>query len=327
MSNFITTNVPLAPSASTTQVVLPDWYTNYARQILSNQQAASNQGYQAFNGPRVAQFNGQQQAGFNQTNQAAQAYQPGLQAATQAYQSTIGAAPGDAGLSYLDRAGQSTATTVNDFMNPYSQQVAERLGDLGARTLQEKLLPAIGDQFISSGGYGGSRQAEAIGKSVRDASESITAEQAAVLERGYGQALSAAQNEASRQGALAQTAAGLAGQNLAASREGAAGLAGLASQAQELGLKGASAVTAVGDQQQAGAQKSLDTAYADYLRQQGFQQEQIDNMVKTFGGVLPGIPKATMQEGYAPFTGQQQPGTSTSQNIASIIGALGSIFG
>lgn len=327
MSDFITTNVPLAPSASTTQVVVPDWYTNYARQILSNQAALSGSGYQPYGGPRVAEFGADQQAGFAATRDAATAGQPAVAGAMNAVQGTMGAAPGDAGQGYLAQAGQSTANTVQNFMNPYNDAVAERYGALGARTLQEQLLPAIGDQFVANGNYGSSRQAEAIGKGVRDASESIGAQQAALLQSGYGQAMSAAQSEASRMGGLATTAAGLEQQNLDATRQGATLQATLGNQQQQMALTGAGALTAAGNQQQAQGQKSLDLAYADYLRQEGYDQNTIDSMTKTFQGVATGIPKATLQEGYAPFTGTAPAGTSTTQNIASILAAAGGLFG
>lgn len=326
MSDFITTNVPLAPSAQTTQTVLPDWYTNYARQILSNQQALAGQGYQAYGGPRVAQFNNDQQQGFAAAREGAGAGAGTLQGAVGTVQGALaGPSATGAAQGYLTAAGQSTADTVQDFMNPYTEQVADRLGVLGARTLREQLLPAIGDQFVASGNYGGSRQAEAIGRSVRDTEESILAKQAELLQQGYGQSLSAAQNEASRMGALASTAGNLASTDANTRLAGAGALQSMAGQQQQMALTGAGALTAVGNQQQAAGQKSLDLAYEDFLRQQGYRQDQIDSMVKTFGGVATGVPKATMQEGYGPV-GSPQPGTSTTQNIASILGALGSVF-
>ena len=41
-------------NASTTQTVLPDWYTNYAMGILSNQQATSAVPYAPYQAPRIA---------------------------------------------------------------------------------------------------------------------------------------------------------------------------------------------------------------------------------------------------------------------------------
>ena len=75
------------------QTVLPSWYTNYAQQVLSNQNALSAQPYQAYQGPRVAGFTPQQTQGFDLTKQAATSYQPSLSNA----QSTLTGAIGRSG--------------------------------------------------------------------------------------------------------------------------------------------------------------------------------------------------------------------------------------
>lgn len=79
-----------ALTANTNQTVLPDWYTNYAMNLLSGQQALSQQPYPAYQGPRVAGFNPTQQQGFQQTQQAANAYQPALQSALGATSALVG---------------------------------------------------------------------------------------------------------------------------------------------------------------------------------------------------------------------------------------------
>jgi hypothetical protein len=78
-----TSDVPLAPSAKTSETVLPDWYTNYAMEVLSTQRATALNPYQPYGSPRVADFSPDQQAGFEAARSAAGAYQPGLQAAQQ----------------------------------------------------------------------------------------------------------------------------------------------------------------------------------------------------------------------------------------------------
>lgn len=180
-----TSDAPLAPNARTTETVLPDWYTNYAMQVLSNQQAVSAQPYTPYAaGPRVADFTPDQQAAFEATRGAATAYQPGLAAA----QGTVGALssirPSESAAPWLSRAGVTSASQVRQYMDPYQDLVVDRIGELGARNLRERLLPAIGDQFVSAGGYGGTRQAEEIGRALRDTQESISAEQNRALSAG-----------------------------------------------------------------------------------------------------------------------------------------------
>ena len=54
-----------AIKSMTTQTVLPDWYTNYAMQLLSNQQQQMTTPYAAYQGPRVAEFSPFQQQAWH----------------------------------------------------------------------------------------------------------------------------------------------------------------------------------------------------------------------------------------------------------------------
>jgi len=256
------------PVSSTEQVVLPDWYTNYAMDILANQQAIANRPMPLYQGPRVAEFTGLQQQAFEQTPQAAQAYQP-----------------------YLQQASQSAADVTQQFMNPYTENVVNRIGQLGTRTLKEQILPGLESEMIRAGQFGGTRQAELTGRAIRDAMEGISAQQSQALERGFGQAQSAAQSELARQGGLAQTA-------------------------QQLGLTGVGALQQAGGMQQGQTQRNLDVAYQDFLQQQNYPQEQNKALIGALQGVAPAVPKATS------MTGMQIP----SAMGPSLLSSLGSTF-
>ena len=67
-------------------------------------------------------------------------------------------------------------------------------------------------------------------------------------------------------------------------------------------------------------------AYGDFLRQQGYPQEQINNMMNAFKGVATGVPQADRQYGISP-AGVKQEYTSTGQDIASILAAAGGLYG
>lgn len=251
----------------TKQTILPDWYSNYAMDILANQKAVAAKPFQEYvdaSGrpiPRVADFSPDQQQAFGATRQGAFAFRPELSTAASRTQdvfgrSTVGAAqpyfsqatainpalsaePGlqqaagyvtgstaPTGINmaqpYLAQAGQTAAQTVGQYMNPYTEQVVNRIGALGARTLQEQLIPAIQSQMISAGQFGGTRQAELMGRALRDTMEGVSAQQAQALQQGYGQGLEAAATDLSRQGQLASTAGNLgAGQQQALLNAGA----------------------------------------------------------------------------------------------------------
>jgi hypothetical protein len=256
------------PVSSTEQTVLPDWYTNYAMDILANQQAIANRAFPLYQGPRIADFTALQQQAFEKTPQAAQAYEP-----------------------YMAEASRSAADVTQQFMNPYTQNVVNRIGELGTRTLKEQVLPGIEGEMIRAGQFGGTRQAELMGRAIRDATEGISAQQSQALERGFAQSLGAAQQEQTRQGALA-------------------------SQAQQLGLTGLGALQQAGGMQQAQTQRNLDLAASDFERQFAYPQEQVKGMIGALQGVGPAVPKAATK------VGMEVPGAMS----PSLLASLGSTF-
>lgn len=256
--DFLTEGKPVeaVPVSSTQQTILPDWYTNYAMDILANQKAVAARPFQEYvdtSGkaiPRVADFAPDQQAGFQATREGAFTFRPELGQASSitggtlgrsslgAAQPYFGQAAGMSGITaatpglqqgagyisgstnalglqmaqpYLGAAGQSAAQTVGQYMNPYTEQVVNRIGQLGTRTLQEQVLPGIEGEMIRAGQFGGTRQAELTGRAIRDAMEGISAQQSAALQQGYGQAQQTAQTDLARQAQLASTAGGLGG--------------------------------------------------------------------------------------------------------------------
>lgn len=107
---------------------------------------------------------------------------------------------------YLQQAGQSTVSNIGDYMNPYTDQVVNRIGQLGARTLSEQLMPAINAKFIGGGQFNSSRNAEMLGRGLRDVAESTSAQQTQALQQGYSEAAQLAAADRSRFGQLASTA-------------------------------------------------------------------------------------------------------------------------
>ena len=417
----------------TKQQVLPEWYTNYAMDILSGQQAIANRPYETAPMPRVADFTQAQRDAFGMTGTAATAYQPLLGQATQAAQaaagapgalttaqpyyqqalSSIGQGIGTSGAAaaqpyfgqaqtlfgqsaesngvtaaqpYMAAAGQSSVANIGQYMNPYTEQVINRIGELGSRNLSENIMPQIEGRYIQAGqlGFGGrggmggtpSGMMTDTSRAVRDVSADILGQQTAALQQGYTQAAGLSAADLARQGQLASTAGGLAqgqqqalaniGQqqaslgaqmgNLTAGQQSAllaaagqqagigtqsgnlaqtqqqqqlaasGALSGLGAQAQTLGLAGAGAIGGVGALQQQQGQKNLDVAYGDFLRQQGYPQEQINNMMNTFRGVLPGVPTATQEYGISPSSVKQEyPASTASQIGGALTGAAGLI--
>lgn len=110
------------------------------------------------------------------------------------------------------QGAQTGLAGIEAYMNPYQEQVIERIGELGQRNLRENLLPAIQDKAIAAGQFGGSRQGEAIGKALRDVQESTLAQQSQALQSGYSQAAAQQAADRARQLQAAQQQAGFGAQ-------------------------------------------------------------------------------------------------------------------
>jgi len=326
-----------ALKAVQSQTVLPEWYTNYAMDLLANQQALAQRPFPLAPMPRVAEFSPTQQQGFAMTGQAAGAYQPTLGQATQTTQQALGAPGGLATAQpYITQAGQTSVANIGQYMNPFQEQVVDRIGQLAARNLSERILPEVEGRYISAGqlGFGGRQPGQAApsglltdtARAIRDTQEATLAQQAQALQSGYTEAGRLAGTDLSRFAGLGETVGGLARGDVTQQLAGAQQLAGMGEQAQRLGLTGAGALQQVGGVQQTQAQRNLDVAYEDFLRQQGYPQEQINAMLATFQGVGKGIPTGTQEFGIVPTGEQAQYKPSTAETIGGGLATLAGIL-
>lgn len=359
--DFLTEGQPIAaqPYASTTQAVLPDWYTNYAMNVLAQQQAVAARPFALFPGQRIAEFTPDQQAAFDATRQGAFSFRPDIQTAGQAAtgavgrsslgaaQPLLGEAAGMSGVSaaqpFMAAAGQTVPGVVSSYMNPYTDAVVNRIGELGTRTLKEQVLPGISDEMIRAGQFGGTRQAEITGRAIRDAMEGISAQQSQALQQGFGQAQTAAQADLSRMGSLAATAGGLTqaqqqilaqlggttgnlyGADTEAALRAAGALSEIGKTRQQLELGGAGALEAAGATQQGQVQRNLDLAQSDFEKQFAYPQQQIGALTQTLGAVAPAIPKAQTVQGYGSENATMERNPSPLAQIGGTATALAAL--
>ena len=134
-----------------------------------------------------------------------------LTAAQPLLQQAIGTSPLAAAQPYIGQAAQTFPGAVESYMNPYTKNVVNQIADIGVRQLQEKFLPAIGEEFTRAGQFGGSRMGEFGARALRDVQEGVLAEQAKALQAGYGQAADIFGQDVSRLGQLAGTVGQLGG--------------------------------------------------------------------------------------------------------------------
>lgn len=293
--NFLTQGQPLpSTTSSLTTSQVPQYLSDYLYNLMSGAYSAAQEEYIPYTtetgaaAPRIAGFTPEQQKAFGMTNTAAGAYQPQLQAAEQTAQQAGGISAMGAAQPYFNQASQTLPSTIQNYMNPYQQNVIDTMGTEAQRQLQEKILPAIGDQFTRAGQFGSSRQQEIAQRGVRDVASDLEANIGKQLAQGYTTAGQQAQADLARQASIGQAAGTLAGTEAQQKAALANVQAGLGQKEQALGLTGAAATETVGAQQQAMNQKNLDLAYNDFLQQRDYPKQQLSYLSNIVRGLPSG---------------------------------------
>lgn len=211
---------PLPPTVTTSQDVTsaPEFYTNYLQDVANLGQAGVQQGGVAGFSPLQAQA---------------------LSLAPDVAFAGIGSA--GTGQQYLTAAGATPATSlVNQYMDPYMQNVVGEMGRLQQRGIQENVLPNLRAGAAGTGQFGSQRAAQVTGQTLRDLQADLLGRQYGALSEGYRGALGAAQTDLSRQMQSGQA------------------LGNLGQTQQTMGTTGLDTLFKLGGQEQALGQKILD---------------------------------------------------------------------
>lgn len=259
------------PNVSSTTVSTsgqPDWYQEYLRGLMGKANAVAGQEYTPYDFQRVADVQPAQQQGWDLASQNVGAATPYFQTGQTALNQ--GASPG------------LNNPVFQSYMDPITNAqtgVLNRIADLGARNLSEKLLPQVNDTFTGAGQFGSSRNAEFNARALRDTNEAILGQQANTLMQGINTGMQNYQTGMNR-GVSAGTALGNMGQ-----------------QAQQAGIRDAATMQDVGTQQRQIEQQSLDTAYQDFLDQRDWGKTQTRFMNEAIRGLQPQADKVATTNG------------------------------
>ena len=219
-------------------------------------------------------------------------------AAARTLQPYVGASLEGSGLTaaapYMQQAAQTSAQDIGQFFNPYTESVTNQIAKLGARNLQENLLPAVSDAFIRAGQFGGTRMGEFGSRALRDTQESILNQQSQALQAGYGQAVSAAQQEAARQAQLASTAGGLGTAQQQAILAGGQALTSAQQQAAQQEIARAQALGGVGTQL-GGLTQAQQQALLSAAQQTGALTGQQQQLLASLGSQAGQLTQADLQ--------------------------------
>jgi hypothetical protein len=305
---------PTLQQIQQTTTTIPDYAKPYVEELLGNAQGLTdpNQSqYMQYMGDRVAQFTPLQQQSYE--NAGLMQTAPQLQDAS--------AMAGQAGLGALNtqytydpyKAQQFTGANVEQYMNPYMQNVVERQ-QADAQRQSQIASQAQGAQAARSGAFGGSgdylMRAQAAGNLARQKGDI----QAQGLNNAYTQAMnqfntSQGQNQAAAQlnAQQQQFGAGLGLQGLQTANQAASNLAniGQTQYGQNMGILGMQ--NQFGGQQQQQVQNVLNNQYGDFLNAQNHPYKQLGFMSDMLRG-LPLTQQSQAMYGQAPSMVSQVAG-------------------
>jgi len=189
---------------------------------------------------------------------------------------------------FLQSAAASAGPTAyQQFMSPYQQDVIDTtLAEFDRQT--QMGLPALAQQAISAGAFGGGREGVQRAEYLSGAGRNRAALQAQLLQQGFGQAQQLAQQNLANQLQLGGAQQAFLGQDV-----GALSTLGAQNQAQQ--------------QAELSAQQQLAQA----------QLQQPIQAAQTYGGLIAGYPGQTQQT-VQPTPGALQTGLSAASTLAGI---------
>lgn len=313
---------PSTTTYGTATTGIPQFLSDYTQGLLGKSNAVAGEAFQAYGQPRIAQFSPDQFQAFEMTRENAGQYTPAVGQAVNVSQETLGNNPLATAAPYINAAGGTfTGANVAPYLNPYIENVVNRVGELGARNLREQLMPAIGDQFIKAGQFGSSTMQQSVGRALRDTQESVLAEQNKALAQGYNTAGQLFGTDMSRLAGLGQTAGNLTSQGTRDALAAAQQMGALSNLGQTMSLRDAAALEAVGQTQQQQGQRNLDLAYQDFLEQREYPKTQLSFMSNMLRGIPYGTSTATSQTG--PASTYQPSPLSQLAGSAALMSAFG----
>src|SRR5262245_42274023 len=329
---------------TTTNVSYPDWYTDYTKNILQKAQAAGETPFPAYPISQMfAPFTPDQMQAFQQIRNNQGAYQPYIQAGTQALNNVAGYDPFQQGMPFIQQAAagptalQAGAAGVaggmgawNDpgvaesYMDPYLGGAIGYAQQLAGQQFREQTLPAANKAFMGAQA-GGKRYADYMGRVTRDYENAQIGQANTMANQAWWNAAGQFNQDMARRmqggmnlGQLANTSQqtmGQLGQTAAGITSGAVntgmGLAGaysnLGGALSNLNLTNTNALLQAGQMQQQQAQLPLTAGYQQFQQAAQWPFQMVNFMNAAQRGLQ--IPTTTSSQSQmtSGLTGQKSP--------------------
>jgi len=300
---------------TTSQQALPEWYNQFAQNVLGRAYSTTAEPYQQYQAPRIAPFTGDQQQAFGMARQNVGSFQPFFQQGAQTLNRAAEGSASQMAQPFFQQGTQTFPQAAQSYMNPYTDAVVNNVGTLAARNLRENLLPQVNQTFVGGGTFGGDRNAEFTARALRDTNESAMRQQAELLNQGYNQAANIFQNDASRALSAGQAVGQLGASDLYRQMQVGQMQAGLGRDLQAAQQADVASLSGIGGQQQGMMQRSADLAYQDFQQQRDFPFQQTERLAG-IGNTLK-VPISTAQS---------QPGpNTTASNIGAVAAGIGTL--
>lgn len=268
---------------------VPQYDQTYQLGLLNMGNQLAAQPYANYPGQTVANLTPDQLEAQQMTEQNVNAAQPDLNQAQNLY----------------SQAGQGfNQNTFNQYMNPYQNDVVQGLTNASNTNFNQNVMPQLNSQFIGSGTYGGSRNAQILSQAAVQNQQNLDSQIANTESTGYQNAMNSYQTGTNQQIASAQ------------------GLGSLAGQINNSNLTNESALNAAGQQEQNQNQTSLNSAYNNFQQQQEYPYQQL--------GFLSGLLSNNQAEiPYSSNTSATTPVNTTNPltTLGASVGGLGSLNG
>lgn len=155
---------------------------------------------------------------------------------------------------------------IKDYMNPYQSEVINNLGNMLARNFEEKVLPSLNSQFISTGNWRGTGRERALNKAYRDWQETFGREAGQLMHQNYQNALNTSGTDLQRQ------------------MENAATMQDLVQSNQNTNLKNIDLINQIGEQEQGLNQIKLNQQYEDWVKEQNYGPEKTGRLQEILSG-------------------------------------------
>ena len=304
----------MATETTQTKVLIPEYIEKPTEKMANTLDQLMQQ---QFNVPqqKVAGFSPTQQAAMMQAYGGIGAYQPFLQAATDAQAAALGTT--GAGVQSLGQMNFDPSR-AQAFMDPYQQSVTnEALKEIDRQAAMAQ--NQLAGKAVQAGAFGGSRFGLQQSETARNAQDLKSRRIFEDLSRNYQQAQSAAQaantqrmQQAQQFGNLGKQTSGIGGM-----------MAGLGAQTQQLGQSDINQLMGIGGMQQQLAQRMFDTDTANVAAMENAPFQRLSAGAGILGQLLPG---GAGTQVVAPFA-QTNPYAQAAGLFATGAGGLGALMG